>query len=37
MAEKKLMKGKEALAEGAVRPARRFFASDPITPHNQHP
>jgi len=37
MAEKKLMKGNEALAEGAVRAGCRFFAGYPITPQNEVP
>ncbi|MDO8804612.1 MAG: 3-methyl-2-oxobutanoate dehydrogenase subunit VorB [Elusimicrobiota bacterium] len=37
MAEKKLMKGNEALAEGAVRAGCRFFAGYPITPQNEIP
>ena len=37
MAEKKLIKGNEALAEGAVRAGCRFFAGYPITPQNEIP
>lgn len=37
MGEKKLMKGNEALAEGAVRAGCRFFAGYPITPQNEVP
>ncbi|MBU2574584.1 MAG: 3-methyl-2-oxobutanoate dehydrogenase subunit VorB [Elusimicrobia bacterium] len=37
MSEKKLMKGNEALAEGAVRAGCRFFAGYPITPQNEVP
>ncbi len=37
MAERKLMKGNEALAEGAVRAGCRFFAGYPITPQNEIP
>ncbi|HBA59970.1 MAG TPA: 3-methyl-2-oxobutanoate dehydrogenase subunit beta [Elusimicrobia bacterium] len=37
MAEKKLMKGNEALAEGAIRAGCRFFAGYPITPQNEVP
>jgi len=37
MAEKILMKGNEALAEGAVRAGCRFFAGYPITPQNEVP
>ncbi len=37
MAEKQLMKGNEALAEGAVRAGCRFFAGYPITPQNEVP
>ena len=37
MAEKKLMKGNEALAEGAIRAGCRFFAGYPITPQNEIP
>lgn len=37
MAEKVLMKGNEALAEGAVRAGCRFFAGYPITPQNEVP
>lgn len=37
MAEKKLMKGNEALSEGAVRAGCRFFAGYPITPQNEIP
>jgi len=37
MAEKILMKGNEALAEGAVRAGCRFFAGYPITPQNEIP
>ena len=37
MAEKKLMKGNEAIAEGAVRAGCRFFAGYPITPQNEIP
>jgi 2-oxoglutarate ferredoxin oxidoreductase subunit alpha len=37
MGEKMLMKGNEALAEGAVRAGCRFFAGYPITPQNEIP
>ncbi|MCK4352240.1 3-methyl-2-oxobutanoate dehydrogenase subunit VorB [candidate division WOR-3 bacterium] len=37
MGEKVLMKGNEALAEGAVRAGCRFFAGYPITPQNEIP
>ncbi len=37
MADKKLMKGNEALAEGAIRAGCRFFAGYPITPQNEIP
>ncbi len=37
MNEKILMKGNEALAEGAVRAGCRFFAGYPITPQNEIP
>ena len=37
MAERNLMKGNEALAEGAVRAGCRFFAGYPITPQNEVP
>ncbi|MDD5628278.1 MAG: 3-methyl-2-oxobutanoate dehydrogenase subunit beta, partial [Elusimicrobia bacterium] len=37
MAEKLLMKGNDALAEGAVRAGCRFFAGYPITPQNEVP
>ena len=37
MAEKKFMKGNEALAEAAVRAGVRFFAGYPITPQNEIP
>ncbi|OGS08990.1 MAG: 3-methyl-2-oxobutanoate dehydrogenase subunit VorB [Elusimicrobia bacterium RIFOXYA12_FULL_51_18] len=37
MAEKKLMKGNEALAEGAIKAGCRFFAGYPITPQNEVP
>jgi len=37
MAEKTLMKGNEALAEGAIRAGCRFFAGYPITPQNEVP
>lgn len=37
MAERKLMKGNEAIAEGAVRAGCRFFAGYPITPQNEIP
>lgn len=37
MADKLLMKGNEALAEGAVRAGCRFFAGYPITPQNEIP
>lgn len=37
MSEKKLMKGNEAMAEGAVRAGCRFFAGYPITPQNEVP
>ena len=35
--ERFLMKGNEALAEGAVRAGCRFFAGYPITPQNEVP
>lgn len=35
--EKTLMKGNEAIAEGAVRAGCRFFAGYPITPQNEIP
>ncbi|MGB2578229.1 2-oxoglutarate ferredoxin oxidoreductase subunit alpha [Elusimicrobium simillimum] len=35
--EKVLMKGNEALAEGAIRAGCRFFAGYPITPQNEVP
>ncbi|MBM7865197.1 3-methyl-2-oxobutanoate dehydrogenase subunit VorB [Heliobacterium gestii] len=35
MAEKKLMKGNEALAEAAIRAGCRFFFGYPITPQNE--
>jgi 2-oxoglutarate ferredoxin oxidoreductase subunit alpha len=37
MGEKILMKGNEALAEGAIRAGCRFFAGYPITPQNEIP
>jgi len=37
MGEKLLMKGNEAMAEGAVRAGCRFFAGYPITPQNEVP
>ncbi|KPL03780.1 MAG: 2-ketoisovalerate ferredoxin oxidoreductase [candidate division Zixibacteria bacterium SM23_73_2] len=37
MTERILMKGNEALAEGAVRAGCRFFAGYPITPQNEIP
>lgn len=37
MGEKTLMKGNEALAEGAVRAGCRFFSGYPITPQNEIP
>ncbi|MBI4726539.1 3-methyl-2-oxobutanoate dehydrogenase subunit VorB [candidate division TA06 bacterium] len=37
MGEKILMKGNEALAEGAVRAGCRFFSGYPITPQNEVP
>jgi 2-oxoglutarate ferredoxin oxidoreductase subunit alpha len=37
MSEKLLIKGNEALAEGAVRAGCRFFAGYPITPQNEIP
>jgi len=37
MGEKDLMKGNEALAEGAVRAGCRFFSGYPITPQNEIP
>ncbi len=37
MADKVLMKGNEALAEGAIRAGCRFFAGYPITPQNEVP
>ncbi|MGB8658247.1 MAG: 3-methyl-2-oxobutanoate dehydrogenase subunit VorB [Candidatus Zixiibacteriota bacterium] len=37
MGERTLMKGNEALAEGAVRAGCRFFAGYPITPQNEVP
>jgi len=37
MGERRLMKGNEALAEGAVRAGCRFFAGYPITPQNEIP
>jgi 2-oxoglutarate ferredoxin oxidoreductase subunit alpha len=37
MAERTLMKGNEALAEGAVRAGCRFFSGYPITPQNEIP
>ncbi|MDR0953315.1 MAG: 3-methyl-2-oxobutanoate dehydrogenase subunit VorB [Elusimicrobiota bacterium] len=37
MSEKVLMKGNEALAEGAIRAGCRFFAGYPITPQNEVP
>lgn len=37
MAERILMKGNEAIAEGAVRAGCRFFAGYPITPQNEIP
>jgi 2-oxoglutarate ferredoxin oxidoreductase subunit alpha len=37
MSERTLMKGNEALAEGAVRAGCRFFSGYPITPQNEIP
>ena len=37
MGERDLMKGNEALAEGAVRAGCRFFSGYPITPQNEIP
>jgi len=37
MSEKVLMKGNNALAEGAIRAGCRFFAGYPITPQNEVP
>ena len=37
MAERKLMKGNEAIAEAAVRGGCRFYAGYPITPQNEIP
>lgn len=37
MAERILMKGNDALAEGAIRAGCRFFAGYPITPQNEVP
>ncbi|MCP4580359.1 MAG: 3-methyl-2-oxobutanoate dehydrogenase subunit VorB [candidate division Zixibacteria bacterium] len=37
MAEKILMKGNDAIAEGAIRAGCRFFAGYPITPQNEVP
>jgi 2-oxoglutarate ferredoxin oxidoreductase subunit alpha len=37
MAERTLMKGNEAIAEGAVRAGCRFFSGYPITPQNEIP
>ncbi len=37
MAERKLMKGNEAIAEAAIRGGCRFFAGYPITPQNEIP
>ncbi|MCU0605969.1 MAG: 3-methyl-2-oxobutanoate dehydrogenase subunit VorB [Candidatus Edwardsbacteria bacterium] len=37
MGERILMKGNEALAEGAIRAGCRFFAGYPITPQNEVP
>jgi len=37
MGERNLMKGNEALAEGAIRAGCRFFAGYPITPQNEIP
>jgi 2-oxoglutarate ferredoxin oxidoreductase subunit alpha len=37
MSERMLMKGNEALAEGAVRAGCRFFSGYPITPQNEIP
>lgn len=37
MGEKILMKGNEALAEGAIRAGCRFFSGYPITPQNEVP
>lgn len=37
MTERNLMKGNEALAEGAVRAGCRFFSGYPITPQNEIP
>ncbi len=35
MAEKKLMKGNEAIAEAAIRGGCRFYAGYPITPQSE--
>lgn len=37
MAERVMMKGNEAIAEGAIRAGCRFFAGYPITPQNEVP
>lgn len=37
MAERMMMKGNEAFAEGAIRAGCRFFAGYPITPQNEVP
>ena len=37
MAERKLMKGNEAIAEAAIRGGCRFYAGYPITPQNEVP
>ena len=37
MSEKKLMKGNEAVAEGAIRGGCRYFFGYPITPQNEIP
>ncbi len=37
MAERKLMKGNEAIAEAAIRGGCRFYAGYPITPQNEIP
>ena len=37
MAEKRLMKGNEAIAEAAIRGGCRFYAGYPITPQNEIP
>ena len=37
MAERKLMKGNEAIAEAAIRGGCRFYAGYPITPQYEIP